>query len=166
MTPNSLSGLYAIGCDIATYEHGHMVIRATTHGASPLSIERVSRGRKTAMLATATGQTYLAFSPPPLRAAVLESLDEFPGIQRPPYLERSLKATLERGYGLRLRVSQPKTSSIAVPIMFEGKVLACLNLNWIHRALKSEIAITRYLGQLREAALRIEVSYARYHAPN
>jgi len=151
--------------DVATYDGGRMVIRLTTHSSSPLSIERVSRGREIAMLTSATGRAYLAFCPARERAAILEQLRSTPGVRWPARLELELAATRKRGYGLRIRGSvQPKTSSIAVPVRFGLRVIACINLHWIHAALKPETAVARYLRPLQQAVARIEKEFAKQAA--
>lgn len=153
--------------DIATYDHGKMVVRSTTHSNNPLSIERVTSGREIRMLSTATGRVYLAFCQERERKAILETLAAVNGAGReeitPAALERELAATRERGYGVRIKGKvQPKTSSIAVPVMHDDQVLACININWITSAITLETAVQRYLGPLRKAARRIEEQYKAY----
>lgn len=152
--------------DIATFEDDCMIIRATTHRRSPLSIERSWVGRHLPMLLTAVGRTYLAFSPPRERAAILERLAASDGpdrdkMQSPGEVRRTLAATRKRGYGTRQRELMAKTSSIAVPIMDGVRVLGCLNIIWIDSALAFDVATRRYLPLLRKAATRIEQDYRR-----
>ncbi len=151
--------------DIATYEDEGMVIRSTTHYRSPLSIERSWVGRQLPMLSTAVGWTYLAFSPPRERAAILERIGAVAGpdrdkMQDPDAVRRMLAATRRRGYGTRQREFMAKTSSIAVPIMNGAHVLGCINIIWIDSALRFEEATGRYLPLLRDAAVRIESAYS------
>jgi IclR family mhp operon transcriptional activator len=150
--------------DIATYDDGSMVIRATTHQRSPLSIERAWVGLQSPMLSSAVGRTYLAFAPAKERNAILERLAVSEGLdrekmKRPAEVERMIKATRARGYGTRQRELFAKTSSIAVPIMHGRHVIACINIVWIDSALKFETAVKRYLPMLQKAAARIEKEY-------
>lgn len=150
--------------DIATYQDDGMVIRATTHRRSPLSIERSWVGRQLPMLSTAVGWTYLAFSPVKERNAILERIASVEGSDRvkmrdPAAVRRTLLATRRRGYGTRQRELMAKTSSIAVPIMDADRVLGCVNIIWIDSAIAFDTATRRYLPVLRQAAARIEAEY-------
>jgi IclR family transcriptional regulator, mhp operon transcriptional activator len=152
--------------DIATYDDGAMVIRATTHGRSPLSIIRATAGWRAPMLTTATGRAYLAFCPDSERTAILETLAKMPGpdsdvAPRPSEVLRELSITRKRGYGLRIKGVLPKISTVAVPLLVDERVLACLNLNWITSAMDAETAVKRYVPALRKAASRIESEYVR-----
>jgi IclR family mhp operon transcriptional activator len=155
--------------DIATYDDGCMVIRATTHQRSPLSIERAWVGLQSPMLSSAVGKTYLAFAPAKERNAILERLAASDGLdrekmKRPQEVERMLKTTRARGYGSRQRELIAKTSSIAVPIMDGRRVLACVNIVWIDSALKFETAVKRYLPMLQKTAAKIEAEYLKMAA--
>jgi len=155
--------------DIATYDNGAMVIRATTHQRSALSITRATAGLRVPMLSTATGKAYLAFCPQAERTAILEMLALGPdpdgeALKLPKEVEAELLLTRRRGYGLRIKGQVEKISTIAVPLMAGEHVLACLNLNWITSAMEAETAVRRYLPPLRDAASRIEAEYSRYSA--
>ena len=102
-------------CDIATYQNANMVVRVTTHRRSPLSLERIPNGHLIPMPSTAKGRTYLAFCGEAQRRLILESLDDAVleqagDMAHPLLLQRELDAA--RGFGIRIRGVQPKTSSI------------------------------------------------------
>jgi IclR family mhp operon transcriptional activator len=152
-------------CDIATYQNGAMVIRATTHRRSPLSLERISNGQLVSMLATATGRAYLAFCSDAERGAILETLDrtdlpERDDMRHPLLLQRELEGTRRRGYGVRIRGMQPKTSSIAAPVMAGDLVVACININWIDSAVDLATILLRHLKPLLATARSIGAAYA------
>ncbi|QIL79418.1 helix-turn-helix domain-containing protein [Diaphorobacter sp. HDW4A] len=153
-------------CDIATYQNGAMMIRATTHRRSPLSLERISNGHLVSMLATATGRAYLAFCSDAERSAIIETLDstdlpERDDMRHPLLLQRELDATRLRGYGVRIRGIQPKTSSIAAPVMAGNLVVACVNINWIDSAVELATILQRHLKPLLAAANGIAAAYSR-----
>ncbi|MFT3664581.1 IclR family transcriptional regulator C-terminal domain-containing protein [Piscinibacter sp.] len=153
--------------DVAICNGGSMVIWASTHDQNPLSLDRVVRGRRVSMLTSALGRAYLAYCPPAEREGLLRSLKPANALEREvlsnlELLHRELDATRARGYGLRERGSQPKTSSIAVPVMNGEWVVACLNIHWISRAMSTGEAVSRYLRPLQEAAKRFESQYAAY----
>lgn len=152
--------------DIATYEQGQMVIRATTHRRSPLSIVRVAAGRVLEMATTSTGRCYLAFCPPRERVAILETLSQSVASNRHALmqlkeLERELEATRRRGYALRVLGPGNKTSSFSVPVVHQERVLACITLIWIGSAISAPTAVRRYLAPMRRAAAQIEADYLR-----
>jgi DNA-binding IclR family transcriptional regulator len=71
-------------------------------------------------------------------------------------LEKEFQQIRRRGYGLREGGLIPKTGSIAVPIMYEGESLACLNLHYILSALSLKQVVGRYLATMQSAAKEIE----------
>lgn len=151
-------------CDLATYQNGVMVIRATTHRHSPLSLERISIGRSIPMLTTAMGRTYLAFCSESERNAIGEALDrtdlpERDDMRHPVLLQRELEATRQRGYGIRIRGAQPKTSSIAAPVMAGDVMVACVNINWIDSAVDPATIVERHLQSLKATAQSIGDAY-------
>ncbi len=144
-------------CDMATYEDGQLVIKTTTHANSPLSLERIRPGRVLRIPVTATGLTYLAFAAAALRSEIVDRLTEEQVDERARRLfrhelEANIELTRRRGWGVRVRGSQPKTSSIAVPVIAAQGLIGCINLNWIATALNAETAASRYLTLMREAA--------------
>ena len=152
--------------DIATYEQGQMVIRATTHRRSPLSIVRVAAGRLLEMATTSTGRCYLAFCPPPDRILIVEALVKRAGTDRQVLaqlriLDGELEATRRRGYSIRILGPGTKTSSFSVPVLHGQRVLACITLIWIDSAISGATAVRRYLAPMRHAAARIESDYQR-----
>ncbi len=152
--------------DVAICIGGWMVVCATTHDQNPLSVDRVVRGRRISMITSALGRAYLAFCPVHERESLLDSLRPNTPLERRlldnmELYRRELDATRERGYALRIRGSQPQTCSIAVPVMHQEWVVACVNIHWIASAVKPEDAVQRYLGHLQDAARALQQQYAR-----
>lgn len=168
---NALRDQVAWPTDVAICTGGWMVIVASTHDQNPLSLDRVVRGRRISMLTSALGRAYLAYCPSGEREALMESLQATTPVERevlaaPVLFRREIEATRDRGYGLRVRGSQPKTASIAVPVMSDQWVVACINIHWIASAVTVEEAVRRYLGPLKEAACRLETEYRSYLKKN
>jgi IclR family transcriptional regulator, mhp operon transcriptional activator len=144
--------------NIATYRSGMMVVRETTHARSPLSIDRAMLGREVPMLRTACGRAYLAFCSEAERREILEYIRAWGDVADVPYLhpdvlETLLDSTRRDGYASRLNEAfVPKTSSIAVPILLEGQVSACLSVVWQTAAMQASRAIKQFMSPLREAA--------------
>lgn len=147
--------------NIATYRSGMMVVRETTHPRSPLSVDRAMLGREVPMLRTASGRAYLAFCPDAERAEILENVRAQAQAADEPYLEpASLESMLRtvRRNGYATRLNEPyvtKTSSVAVPIMVNGRVSACVAIVWLTSAMTSSRAIKQFTPALRQAAVEI-----------
>lgn len=157
--------------DVAICTGGWMVIVASTHDQNPLSLDRVIRGRRVSVLTSALGRAYLAFCPKVECKALLASQQPATPLERdalktPELFQRELEATRKRGYGLRIRGSQPKTASIAVPVIHDGWVVACINIHWIARAVSTDYAVQNYLGPLQQAAARLADEYRVYVKKN
>lgn len=151
-------------CDVTAYENGAMVIHATTHSTSPLSLERVRPGTAINIVRTATGLAYLAFCPEAQKNAIIDTVipDEGSAASRRARirdLEARIELTRRRGCGLRVRGSQPKTSSISMPLLTQTGIIGCITLNWIASALEADVALQRYLKPLQQAAKSISQAY-------
>jgi IclR family mhp operon transcriptional activator len=60
------------------------------------------------------------------------------------------------GFGMREGRFFPHTKSIAVPVMRDGAVAACLTVIWISSALSMAEGIRSFLAPLKRCAGRIE----------
>ncbi len=146
-------------CDVGTLEGLEMVIRETTHGVAPFSIDRAMLGRRLPMLESSMGRAYLAFAPAAERAALLRMLGP------PAGFARRLGETRRRGFALRAGGGPwPHTGSVALPIRAAGRVLGCVNAIWMARAVPPEEGIRQCLEPLRETADRIEAAIASAQA--
>ncbi len=66
--------------------------------------------------------------------------------------------TAARGYAIRSEGEyNPKTASIAVPIVRNGIVLGCISIIWIRSALGIDEAIAQFAARLQETASAIPV---------
>jgi len=147
--------------DLSVYENAAMVIEETTHARSPLSIDRGMIGRRLPILRTSGGSCYLAHCSAEERQVILRHLARLDEPEDRSFIEeRALKLmiaeTVERGYGVRDGGEfNPKTSSIAVPILRDGLVLGCLTVIWIRTAMSLSEAVTQFLEPMRHAATAI-----------
>ncbi|MCW5773824.1 MAG: helix-turn-helix domain-containing protein [Rhodospirillaceae bacterium] len=147
--------------DMATFDRDAMVVRETTHARSPLSINREKAGFRPPVLLTALGLAYLAELGEGERETILNTLaaSERPdaALARNRRAVASLIAEVKRrGYGFREGGISPKTGSIAVPVMWRGRPLACINIHYILSAISMEHVVERYLPAMRAAAAKIE----------
>ncbi|WP_316174343.1 DNA-binding transcriptional regulator [Bradyrhizobium sp. SZCCHNRI1073] len=149
--------------DLSTYENGAMVIQETTHARSPLSIDRSMIGKRLPMLHTSAGRAYLAACPPAERDLIINHLRRIENAEdvsflAPERLQRMMTETSQRGYAIRNEGEfNPKTSSIAVPIVRGDVVFGCISIIWIRSAMTLEEAVAQYAAPLRDAAAAIPV---------
>lgn len=147
--------------DLVTFENHAMIIRETTHAESPFSIDRGMAGTHLPILQTSGGRAYLAFCTGNEREMILERLrkSDKPGdaiAHDQKFVERILTETRQLGYGFRTEGFNPHTASVSVPILIDGRVLACVTMIWIASALRFEEAVERNLGAIRPAVTRIQ----------
>jgi IclR family mhp operon transcriptional activator len=156
--------------DIATFDRDAMVVRETTHASSPLSINREKAGFRVPVLLSSLGLVYLANVNEAERDTILRTIA---GSDRPDAAlardRRSVSALLaqvrKRGYGFREGGISPKTGSIAVPVMWRDRPIACINLHYILSAMAMEQVAERYLAPMRAAAAKIEKALAEAPSP-
>ena len=140
-----------------------MVVRETTHRFSRLSFHRAMVGRRLPLLLTASGLTWLAFAPDHERQAMIEILaarpeEEYQLAREPEKLAAILERTRRQGYGENFRgwQQEEKIASIAVPIRSQQRVIGCLNLVYMAKAMSLEQAAQKYLAPLQKVAAQIE----------
>jgi IclR family mhp operon transcriptional activator len=156
--------------DIATFDRDAMVVRETTHASSPLSINREKAGFRPPVLLSSLGLVYLAHVSETERDTILRSLANS---DRPDAAlaknRRAVGALLaevrRRGYGFREGGISPKTGSIAVPVMWRQRPIACINIHYILSAMTMEQVAERYLPAMRAAAAKIEKALAQQGGP-
>lgn len=146
--------------DIATFDKDAMIVRDTTHGSSPLSINREKAGFRPPVLHSALGRAYLAWSPPAEREAILVAIAssaqpdaDFASDRRA--VDALLQQVIDKGYGFREGGMSEKTGSIAVPVFWSDRVIAAVNMHYILSALTEREVVERYLEPLRQAAREI-----------
>ena len=77
----------------------------------------------------------------------------------PDRLARMIAETRARGYAIRNEGEfNPKTASIAVPIVRGEVVFGCISIIWIRSALSLEEAVATCVAPLRDAAAAIPVN--------
>lgn len=144
--------------DLSIYDNAAMVIEETTHGRSPLSIDRAMTGHRMPVLRTSAGRAYLAFCSDPERELIVDHLrrlgdpaDMF--FLENGWLERMIKETRARSYALRdFGEFRAQTASIAVPVMCEGQNVASISMIWIRSAMKTAQAVSSSLDLLHSLA--------------
>lgn len=159
--------------DISVCDGEKMVILESNRASSPFTINRRIMGLHPRMLWSAVGRVYLASCPPAERRRILDTLARSPHpddavVQDKAWVRQVLSQTRKTGYGLREPgyespdQSKPgQLSAIAVPVMAEGRVIACLSLIWIASMMDEARIVQSYLQRLSGAAAQIGDSLAR-----
>jgi IclR family mhp operon transcriptional activator len=141
-----------------------MLILETLRRNSPFMLDRSVIGHRPNLLKSATGRAYLAFCPAAERSALLKDLresenpdDKVAHMAR--WVERVLTETRRRGYGVRETAHRARTNhldasfnAVAVPVMVERRVAACVNMLWIDGVLSVSEFARRHLAELKAAA--------------
>ena len=115
------------------------------------------------MLRTSAGRAYLAACASRERDMILNHLRRIDEADDRPFLEadrltRMIVETAQRGYAIRIEGEfNPKTASIAVPIVRDEVVFGCISIIWIRSALAIDEAIAKFVAPLRKAAVDIPV---------
>ncbi len=147
--------------DLGLFSNNSLYLRDTTRRKSPLVIDRGTIGFRLPLLATAMGLAYISFCPDEEREDILAALRHsewsFDQIAKDRKQVRQLIAkTRSDGYGSRYRQVVLETGSIALPIMHDGHVKACIGITFFASALTPPQAATKYLAELKRAANQIE----------
>lgn len=147
---------------LSLFDLNAMVVRACTIRFTSLSIEHAALNRRLSLLTHALGRAYLAHSGENERAILLSILRGRGGDSTPD--DESVAAMIERvrerGYALRDPLSNPQSSTVAVPVFEGGRVVATLGCTWITAAMTVDQAVERYVpglkGIARDISLRLE----------
>lgn len=146
--------------DLVTFRNNSMEIRESTQNLSPYAIDHGMVGLRLPVLETAGGRAFLAFSSHQERNHVLASLEQELGV-KPPYptpdgpLDKILDRCRELGVGYRQDGFRQETTSLSAPILYDGRVIACLTIVFIKSAQDLEAGLELYREHLLDAARTI-----------
>lgn len=151
--------------DLVTYSEAAMLVRESTHKASPFSFDVGMVGTHLPMLLTAGGRAYLSFCPEEERKQILEIMRNSGRIEHayahdPKYIEMIVGKTLERGYGFRAEEFKSHTVSISMPIRKADRPIACLTIISLKSAISLEEQARKFAEPLRRTCDRIEAKIA------
>ncbi|HYW75623.1 MAG TPA: helix-turn-helix domain-containing protein [Gammaproteobacteria bacterium] len=153
--------------DIAVRDGLRMRILETSRRFALATDHREAMGYQPHMLWSAMGRAYISFCPKRERDELVVALsrssdprDRAASVSS--WLNRLLKSTWQRGYGVRddgYYVDGSNASkcvhAIAVPVM-RGRSVACsMNVLWLKDAFALEDGVSRYLEPLRQAASQL-----------
>jgi IclR family mhp operon transcriptional activator len=149
-------------CELSTYENYAMVQRETTHTLNPYCIE-IELDVRRSMLFSAAGRAYLAFCPPAEAAAILEHLERHgdpvnPSARCTPEFYEFVDAARLNGFATERRQTYPNAAAIAAPVRRGGRVLACLSIIWIAKAVPFREGVESLAPALLRARASIEAA--------
>lgn len=136
---------------LAVPERGHMVIRETTRFRSPFVFDMGMVGKQLPICTTALGLAYFAFCGPETQLIINRLVaDE----ARTPS-QAQLRIIQRRGFATRVGGVQPRTSSIAVPILSPEAAIGSICITYAKGAVTHAQAVGAFLPLLRDAAAQI-----------
>lgn len=154
-------------CSLVTLEGDEMVVRASTRSYSPLSFHPGMPGRRMPLLTTAAGRAYLAFAPDEEQKVLLDMLRDRSDVDAvnakdAHFIRTLISETRQRGYALNQGEwnVEPKFGGVAVPLRFQDRVLACLNVIFLISAVKENTALTAVASELLAQARIIERDFS------
>ena len=142
---------------IATLDGDAMVVRYSTIPASPLAHIHSTINRRLSLARRAHGRAYLAFCPDEERDYLLGVIERLPSTAPDfsrPRLEQILDGVRTSCFARRDPSVGPQTSTLAVPVWAQGRLVATLGMTFFARSVPDPvhmIAALRAAGQASEA---------------
>lgn len=155
---------------IVTRVGDKMVVRYHTASQTTLTFNNYYPGWQVPLLASASGQVFVAFTDDETRDMLIESAANLEDSQQTFMLEhfRSGEATAtirERGYAAVAKswfsANPGKTSSVAVPIFDGEELIGALAIVFFASGLSLEQAIAHYLAPVQAVSAQISADLAR-----
>ena len=150
-----------------------MIVRDCTHSISPIAMNNYFPGATFPLLECASGHVYLAYAEEEERRALLQAapttdapvdplvLSQFKSGFLPSEIRKVGYATRGRN---RFTTTPGRTSSIAVPIFADGRIVAALTIVVFANAMKMSEAEKRYTPDLLAAAAHIGRDFTNHQA--
>lgn len=150
-------------CELATYDNYAMVQRETTHTLNPYGIDIDEMGARRSMVTTAVGRAYMAFCPPAEAARILEYIERHgdpvnPGTPFDPEFHEFVDGARLNGFATESRRTYPTAAAIAAPIRRRGRVLACISIGWVRKAVPFREGVESLAPALLRARAAIEAA--------
>lgn len=151
---------------LALFDLNAMVVRASSIPFTSLSLLHSSLNMRLSMVSRALGRCYLAHSPPSEQQIILEivkrSTDpEDRAAHDSEAMSRMMARVQSQGYATRCPGIETKSSTIAVPVRDDGRLVACLGFTWITAAMPMQTAVAQYLPRVVATADAISAELAR-----
>jgi IclR family mhp operon transcriptional activator len=150
---------------LALFDLNAMVVRASSIPYTSLSLFHSSLNMRLSMVSRALGRAYLAHTTPNEQKIILEIVKHSADPEDEPArnseaMARMIEQVRERGYATRGPSIEPRSSTIAVPVRENGRVVACLGFTWITAAMPLQKAVEQYLPRVLATADTISAEMA------
>jgi len=151
---------------LALFDLNAMVVRASSIPYTSLSLFHSSLNMRLSMVSRALGRAYLAHSTPNEQKIILEIVKHSGDPEDEPArneeaMGRMIAQVRARGYATRSSMIEPKSSTIAVPVRENGRVVACLGFTWITAAMPLQKAVDQYLPHILSTSEAITAELER-----
>jgi len=149
--------------DFGTLVAGRMVIQASSHKYSPVSVHRRLIGKTRSLLRSALGLAYLSSL---ARDDLERTLDvarrlgtlDAPDLAMLPNIRRRLEEVHLRGYAFSVGLVEENISAIALPVRLGRKPVGAVNIAFFRSAMSPEDAAATCLKPLRDCIARAEAA--------
>ncbi len=138
---------------LALFDVDAMIVRSSTIPYTSLSLLHSSLNMRLPMTTRAMGRCYLAHCSPNERRIIFEIIKQSGSEEDRRWFDRRnfaelLREIRKQGYATRDRTIEPRSSTMAVPVMGNGRVIASLGLTWISVAMNEVRAAELYYRML------------------
>lgn len=147
----------------------NMVVRDSTHAETSLTFDNCYPGFTLPLFTSATGQVCVAHMPPNeleniIRWNALSGRDDANQFVLNEVTARALEKIRQDGFAAkpcqRQSITSNKTSSLAVPILRDGRSDAVLTMTYFFAAMRQSVAAERYVGTLQHYASMISREFS------
>lgn len=147
--------------DFALIQGGELVIKASSHRESPMTIYRRLVGQKRSITRSALGLCMLAAMPDEQRDQLLGLLrnnggSEAEDLAQPGLVAQRLKATLQQGFGLSVGLIDPRLTGLALPVQLPGGQIGAVNMVVFSRVVGNVAAARKMLPILQSCRQELE----------
>jgi IclR family transcriptional regulator, mhp operon transcriptional activator len=145
----------------------HMMVRDSTHNMTSLTLNNYYPGFTLPIMECSSGKAYMAYCSDHEREQVMEGLRMVEGAAEKMAVllmssDTLLKEIRQHGYATQARnaytANPGKTSSIAVPLFKDGKVMGAVVLIFFAVAMPMEKAIEQFIAPLKATAEKISAA--------
>lgn len=159
---------------IATRVGNRMMVRDSTHSLTSLTLTNYAPGFTLPLGGCSTGKVYLAFCTEEERRDLLFSMNQVDSsgnrlVKMMTYDDGLINQIRADGYAMEARnhytANPGKTSSIAVPIFSDGKLVGAMALIIFAAAMKLNEARDRFLPQLKSTAEKVGKALSETSSP-
>lgn len=155
---SALGKQFVWGVGLATPVGLAMHIRETTDRSSPLALERWAAGTHLSLDCSSAGHVYLAYLPANTRTQLIETLKrERLSAESPLHRMATFDTYLAdvRRQGFAIRQASASEAAVCVPIFVGDRVVACIGMHFVRRALTDQKVIESFIPALKDTAERI-----------